>query len=419
MSDKIPSSSNRLDSLSRRGPPAAKPGMKFKPKVVARRTKEERDADAPINEVETKKQPSIRGGSIRGRGSLRGGRGGNRNLIGTHVVQAGPLASGNILSDTNDSHTRSSTRGSTPDYLSKLMNKSESGTRESSLGLESDDETDLTRIDMSKDYKFSNEDVQLFPVRAPRLDNNNDDNYNNNNEETIKVESRSISPETDGIIKEDTPVKEEPVEKSLTTLLDEKANDLQNKLNDLQLQQDQDQDHFGTIEDSFRLEKDHKSILKTLIDINNQNDKFMFIQLPKVLPEFEIPEFQKIREEQENNEEKQNGESNEEEIKKEKDIPIEIKEEDGKTKIDKIDDDLKIDKELKSNGLQGNIGNLRIHKSGKLTMQIGNVIMDVGRGSRTDFLQQIVLVDKNTDDDRQNYLLGHLQDKVDVIPRFD
>lgn len=47
--------------------------------------------------------------------------------------------------------------------------------------------------------------------------------------------------------------------------------------------------------------------------------------------------------------------------------------------------------------LNGKIGSLRIHKSGKLTIKIGDVVMDISRGAETTFIQDIVKINEHKD----------------------
>ncbi len=394
MSDKIPTSS-RLDSLSRRSTPSAKPGLKFKPKVVARRSKEERDAQAPVTAQESNKSDkSNRGNNARGRGGARGGRGGRggRALAGTHLVQAGPLASGNILSDSTQSFTRSATASPTPDYLSNLVKRE--GVRSTSVGLDSDEEDDdPARINMSKEYKFDPEHTELFPVRPVRNEHveSGDHKANPSAAEYVRSESpESVSPEPSG---SKTTVKEEPQDKDLNAVLHEKDTELQKKLNDLQLQSEfLSVDPTEAKQETERLNKDHRSIVKSIIEADNNPEKFLFIQLPRVLPKFE-----------ENEELKAAKAAQTISVKPEK-------EGDGDITMSEKKTEGEIDQ------LEGLVGKLRVHKSGKLTMKLGNVVMDVGKGSQTDFLQEVVLADEN--ENRNAYLLGHLNEKVVVTPRF-
>jgi DNA-directed RNA polymerase III subunit RPC4 len=361
MSDQI---NSRLDSLSRRATPSAsaggsKPGTRFRPKVVARRSKEERDADAPVNAPEDRPRPQ-RGGMRGGRGGARGGR---RAMQGTHIVQAGPLASGNVLGDTKQNLSRSATMSPTPEYLTNLVKREGGSTRGTSVGPDnSDDENDLTKINMNEEYKFSKEETELFPVRAPR---------SHTDQEIVDVNNRSVSPDVEGKVVD---VKEEEGTE-LVQVLKEKDTQLQNKLDQLQLDE--------SAEDELKMSQDHRDIIQTIKDIDNTKDTFLMFQLPRVLPTFETPNA--------------------------------VKAEEGAAPQ-----------------LEGTVASLRMHASGKLTMKIGNVVMDVSKGSNAAFLQQLVAVknsrepEKPKDDEDMNvdeetkgtYLMGHVREKIVVTPKF-
>lgn len=402
MSDQIPTSS-RLDSLSRRATPGTKPGLKFKPKVVARRSKQERDAEAPITASDADKSQSNRGNNTRGRGGARGGRGGRggRALAGTHMVSAGPLAAGNILSGSDRSVARSSTASPTPDYLSNLVKK-EREQRSTSVELDSDDEEeDAAHINMNEEYKFDPEHTELFPVRPVRREHIEPGDHKAAASNVQDV--RSVSPESvgSGPGEDTTPslVKEEPQEKDLNAVLHEKDTELQKKLNDLQLQNEfLSVDPTEARAETERINKDHRSIVKSIVEADNNPEKFLFVQLPRVLPQFEEDEQVKAQ-------------------KAAKKVQVKAEREaDGDVSMASASGEVTNPHGDDVDQLEGLVGKLRVHKSGKLTMKLGNVVMDVGKGSETNFLQEIVLAD--SDADRNAYLLGHLQEKVVVIPRF-
>lgn len=144
--------SNRLESLNSKKPsssPVPKPGLKFKPKVVQRKSKEERAKVAPQVKQEPQRNASTRGrgGSARGRG-----RGGRNNYAGTHIVTSGPLSAGSVsignlsgtkLGLTADLIYNSNGEGlSTPDFINNLKMK---GSRSATPGGDSDSEDDPTR----------------------------------------------------------------------------------------------------------------------------------------------------------------------------------------------------------------------------------------------------------------------------------
>lgn len=161
--------SNRLDSLNPKKS-GSKPALKFKPKVVARKSKEDRDKNAPV--IKTEEKPSLP--PTRGRGGARGGHGRGRGgfYAGTHLVSSGPLASSAVGSGpvatsktglTSDKIYGAGGREQA-DPLLNLKMKSRAQT-DSVNGEDSDDDGGLTKINMSKEYQFDESETVLFPVR--------------------------------------------------------------------------------------------------------------------------------------------------------------------------------------------------------------------------------------------------------------
>lgn len=165
--------SNRLESLHSK---SAKPALKFKPKVVARKSKEDREKDA--REIKTEEKP--RTPATRGRGGARGGRGGRAAaaLAGTHMVSAGPLSMGSValseLKSTRMSYhghgggtfNASDDLGSTA-VLAKMTLKARSNVPAG--GADSDEEDHkAARINMNKEYAYEDSETILFPVRPEK-----------------------------------------------------------------------------------------------------------------------------------------------------------------------------------------------------------------------------------------------------------
>lgn len=171
--------SNRLESLNSKpsglspsssgsSPAAPTPPKKFKPKVVNRKSKEEREVPVEVKHEERK---STRG-STRGRG-----RGGRNNYAGTHVVSSGPLSSGSVsMGDSNGTKlglTADRTFNSvspTPEFLQNLKLKEKPLKKETTASIAHEDESDddATKINMTQEYRFADEETVLFPVRPER-----------------------------------------------------------------------------------------------------------------------------------------------------------------------------------------------------------------------------------------------------------
>lgn len=156
--------SNRLDSLSSK----TKPALKFKPKAVARKSKEDREKDARV--IKTEEAPR----ATRGRGGARGGRGRGGALAGTHMVMAGPLSMGSVALRElrqNKMHRphgkfNASDEQSSTTVLAKMMSRVRG---DDSAKHDSDDEDHKAgRIDMGKEYACARDEALLFPVRPDR-----------------------------------------------------------------------------------------------------------------------------------------------------------------------------------------------------------------------------------------------------------
>lgn len=351
----------RLDSLSKKSTPTPnKPSLKFKPKVVARRTKQERDLDAPVSVKE-----SDRSRPARGRGSHRARGGRPDRFAGTHVVTAGPLADGFVTMNSAQSSTRSlDSRSATPDFINKLRSKNESS-KASSVGASgdsSDDDfvvNDTAKINMSKAYLLDREETSLFPVRAARVDQVDE-----------KVKYHEVKEENS----RDSSVKPEPLEGSVPPLssilpeLDE--NDQESK----------------------RVQDDHSAISQAISLMNLQDAQgdtnmdsakgCLFLQLPNYLPH--------------------------------------LANEGGK--------ELATPAQLYENGVSGEIGALQVHKSGKISIKLSDIAMDVSRGGSCQFFQEVVALKPKTESEDQEqteqvqqaqfYQLLPVQEKITVTPNL-
>lgn len=420
------SKGERLDSISRPlggpstpAPSSAKPSLRFKPKAVARRTKEERDADAPILVPGTNHRPQQ---STRGRG--RGGRSARgRMMAGTTLVTAGPLASGAVsLGGTVGSTAMRSSTSPTPEFLKDLrdkMIKKNSSERKvpSATNAEASDEEDFiaddlsARINMSKSHEWNSEELELFPVRAER-EQHHDYGEEPLPDKAVKTEFHrdfSMPPPTDSEpTTRESSVKPEAEETRIPgpETEQEEINTEPKALNEYQDEQER-----------IRLEEDYESILDFIkkYDINKaesressvemtesmdvdettdasikpepkkkaENDTFLFVQLPEKLPSFDLPK------------------------KTTNKVKKEVKDEPVGTQLSKNDNSLR--------GNSGIVGKLRVHKSGKVTMKIGNVILDVTRGGAANLVQDLVAVNNI---DKECHYLGRVGEKIIATPKF-
>lgn len=413
--------SNRLDSLNSKKPGtnSSKPALKFKPKVVARKTQVERAKDAP---TQVKEENVDRKLSQRGRGGMRGARGGRgrANYAGTRLVSSGPLTEGSVslgMNSTRNTIKRepgTSLSSPTPDFLQNLkVKREESGAKVNSD--ESDSEDDGTKINMNRNYNFEEENV-LFPIRPVRENDTNSEELSAESKETSPafVESRSATP----MEKSQSPVKEERIEDELNKIKEYKA-ELETKITD--------SGDKLRIEESEKIESDFKQIidqinnefLEILLDETESgtSKEYMVLHLPSILPEFREPSLVK-----------------DEEIKDEN-----MKDEEGKGDAAKEDCNMIGEESTRTKlaagvpNLRGRIGSLNIHKSGKVSINLGNDNnLVVSKAAPANFLQELTLIDMKgiqhedvevTEEDQKvagsYYRLGKVNDKFIAIPSFN
>ncbi|KAI1316307.1 hypothetical protein EDD11_010150 [Mortierella claussenii] len=64
---------------------------------------------------------------------------------------------------------------------------------------------------------------------------------------------------------------------------------------------------------------------------------------------------------------------------------------------------------------EGKIGRLLIYKSGKVKMQIGEIVMDISTGAECSFLQDVVVVDSSN---KQAFVMGSVQKRMVCVPNL-
>lgn len=347
----------RLELLNSK-PVALKPSLHFKPKVVARRSKEDRDKDAP-REMKNDR-PLV---TARGRGSLRGRGRGGRNYAGTHVVTSGPLSSGSVSMGINTGVTSSSAsrdtvysgQRSTSLFIESLRPRDPKvKTEHSTLSdIHHDDEdilSDLTKINMTKGYNFADEDTILFPVRPVR-----------DSASLQTTRSGTLSPSTP--VPEEVKVKQEAVE---LDLLDIKllANDQHTEADEIK--QDQ-QDLHDLLQQFSKMASTDIELSDGTSNPKIPSEYFAF-HLPALLPQY-----QKAIDTD----------------------PIEIDEKPEEEKPTSTNP-------LKSTRPRtvGQVGTLNVHRSGKITINLGNDInLGVNMGNSQTFAQELFVIESN---DRNN-----------------
>lgn len=332
----------RLDSLNRRGTTPATRG-RFAPKVVARRSKEERDKTAPTEkpvENDKKFDRSERGGRGRGgsdRGRGRGGSRGRGRFQPVSVAAMGPFASpGQVHDNTRRSFTPSfEMKEGTPSYNpAQLRVKSETpGVDSDTPGPEDDN-----RIDMTSNIPIDGELAAYFPIRLDRREEEN--------VEEIPLPEPQVARERDEV-----KVKDEPTDEPQQVAPKPKYITAHERKELERIHQDHEQ-----ITDEF-------SVKTSLNDskASELEQRLYFFQFPAVLPELK------------------NAEGDDE--------PAE-----------------------------GLAGHLRLHQSGKLTMVLGDIVMEVFQGAECNFLQDVVVMDK---EEKKSYLIGQVTRKMIVSPDIE
>lgn len=369
--------SKRLDSITRSSAPpgtptGAKPALKFKPKAVSRKTKEERENAGKISTPGVNKivEKNNRRLAKKNSPSAAGGRT-NKKLSGTQLVISGPLSEGAISlggSATHSSSSGSNRKNALNPLLERLKSKSqvkalknstiksENGNRSDKIFDDSDSDIDDNAIDMSKksllgddildgegDLNLEKVDTDLFPVRAER---NEHREYGEEAkvDKTIKTEFHSER----SVIPSETPSREPTADPSSASDNSSKSKAIINE-DDANLHMNNFQEQL----ENKQLKDDYTILSKNLKNLDLDNNMF-FLQLPCSLPVFE-------------------------------------------------------------GGLDGQIGKIRIHKSGKMTMKIGKVKFEILRGGSSEFRQDVVLVDK---EQGSCYHVGNIKDKITAIPKI-
>lgn len=424
----------RLPSL--KNPGAGKPGLRFKPKVATRRSKEEREASAPkLESDETPKSSNDKKKPINRKSTGPGNQNRRmaRYLNNTHVVSTGPLAAGNFVGDKSGGPKRAFTKleggsGVSPLVLQGLKKMGgndddedeEDEERDEGDNREEDGEdkkksSTQNRFNMGKEYSIhdlngSDDDEgegtpdvdeetwralkteELFPIRPVR--------YRHQDLEVLQsVDKEAIS--SDITTREQTPVnssvKQEPTENAneLQDTLKQRESELRQKLDELSLAQKfQSLDQNGSVAEVKSMNEDHERIWKKLNKINNKPDRFVLFQLPPKLPEFERNVVRPELAETDQSMEGKGDEGTKESTKKDSEIAE------------------------PPPSLAGRIGSIRVHKSGRLSAKIGNVVMDISRGTESTFLQDAVTINQDSDAPPFVELLGRVDGRVVITPRF-
>lgn len=131
-------------------------------------------------------------------------------------------------------------------------------------------------------------------------------------------------------------------------------------------------------------------------------EELLYFQLPTVVPKFEKP--------------KQDIDMDQDEVKaeaiegNEKSLPTAAKKSTLEEAMSHLDlEDMP----------DGQIGKLIVYKSGKMKMQFGNILLDVNQGMQSSFLENIMVVDHESEETKKAIELGHIVQKFVCAPNMD
>lgn len=378
---------------------------RFLPKAVARRSKEERDASAPTESkiVNT----ATRGRSDRGRGGARGGRGGGRggrfdSIASTAAV--GPLAAPSVVDTRNSRRSQiggsvfgtgtgsAASRHQGEALLAQLGRVKSDSPEPSSRGSTPGPYYD-NRIDMSSTERIEGELSSQFPVRMDRDESlevaDDEKNKHIGADESVSEELKKLQIDFEVLSNEifgssDKPRGESEVKEIHE--ITENSVEVEAKI----------KAEPGTEEVDINVKEE--VIVK--VDQEPSSNKLLFMQFPVLFPKFVSSQAPAA----ENNDIVMTDES-----------PEAAKPDDKEDEKDEDNISTK-PKAPVGNDLfpqEGRIGTLRRHKSGKLSMIIGDMEMEVSRGNECRFLQDIVV---HSEEQNGAYLIGQVGQRIVVTP---
>lgn len=432
-------SSGRLPSL-RDGAPSAfgdankkKKALKFKPKAGTRRTKEEREASAlKVKTESSKDKKDFHKKNFDNKPNQQRQKRVPRYLNNTHVISSGPLAAGNFISDDSRGGSAMMRRG-----FVKIEGDGSSLVQKGLLTIEndaydSDEDSDkdekvntkinVTKFNMGREYKVGHDEFvedeveseveldeealqakrieELFPVRPVRVRHDDVDVLKKEIQESLtEPATREATPAL--------PVLKSENEATLNDTLENRRGDLQDKLSSLNIDpeyQSIDAEEMRT--EMLQVTSDYQKLAKKLNKMNNKPNKFMLLQLPSILPSF-----QNITPKSEDPTEavpKEENSENSDTTKPTSTNGKKTKHKKSKKKIEAVPQE----------DLTGRVGSLRVHKSGKISVKIGDVVMEVNRGAETTFIQDLVALNAEDEEAPTVEYLGRIDDRIVITPKF-
>lgn len=433
-------SSGRLPSLRDAAPdafggPKKKTQLKFKPKAGTRRTKEEREASALKVKAEAPNdKKDFNKKNQQNRPNQQRQKRVPRYLNNTHVISSGPLAAGNFVGDDSRAGAGGAMmrrgfvkmEGDGSSLVQKGLLTVENDAHESDEG--SDDEkteskSRTTKFNMGREYKVGQDDFdedeiesdveldeealqakrieELFPVRPVRVRHDDVDVLKKQIQETLTEPGTREPTPAAPMIKSETAG-------TLNDALENRRDELQDKLNNLNLDPEyQSIDADETKKEYIQITTDHQKLAKKIAKINDKPNKYMLFQLPYTLPAFQNVSPKSDETPLEAIPKEENG-KDEGTVSGKKAATKKLKSKKPKKKIQAVPQE----------ELTGRVGSFRVHQSGKVTVKIGGIVMEVGRGAETSFIQDLIALNVEDDEAPAVEYLGRIDDRIVVTPKF-
>lgn len=412
-----------------------KTALKFKPKAGTRRTKEERDASAlKVKSEIPKDKRDFNKKNFDNKPNQQRQKRVPRYLNNTHVISSGPLAAGNFVGGDTRGGSGMARRGIVKmegdgsSLVQRGLLTIENDANDSDEGSDNDEKPDTkvraTKFNMGREYKvghdkFDEDDVEsdvelneealqakrieeLFPVRPVRVRHDDVNVLKKDIQETL----------TEPATREPTPapqVLKSENEATLNDTLEHRREDLQDKLNNLTIDPEyQSIDAEEMRNEMLQVNSDYHKLAKKIKKINDKPNRFMLLQLPSILPSFQdiTPKAEEPVEAVPKKESSENSDAS-----KQADTTANGK----KTKQKKTKKKIEA---VPQGELTGRIGSLRVHKSGKITAKIGNIIMEVNRGAETTFIQDLIALNADDEESPTMEYLGRIDDRIVITPKF-
>ncbi|QBM86268.1 DNA-directed RNA polymerase III subunit RPC4 [Metschnikowia aff. pulcherrima] len=359
--------SQRLELLNPKKT-AAKPGLKFKPKAVARKSEKDRAKEAP----EVKSEDRFRNpNATRGRGLGRGrGRGRGGAYVGTHVVSAGPLAMGSVgvgggMTSLKTGLTSDRIYGAGDSAsvapLANLKLKLRDGVKKLEEDSDSDGD-DPTKINMNKEYAFDETETVLFPVRPQKA------------VATVLEPQLVLDTSTLPLLSATPGLRDESV-MSVNSVKTEDFNGVKPEFEPsftppvlVNPDEKQESDEHDRILDDQRLIVDLITLgldsMKT-DDDTADDDKYVLLHVPQITPKPTETENDEIVEP-------------------------------SATKHEKIDVSKLHYASSNAQNFEGQVGSLNFHQLGKITMSFGDSVFQCAGGNPLSFLQELYIIEDSS-----------------------